>query len=68
MPDDCNESIVCPIYKKGNSKEYKNYRGISILNSTYKVLSKILGERLKTSVDTNVVSCPTDLPPIKYSH
>ena len=69
MPDDWNESIVCPKYKKGNSK-----RGISILNSTYKVLSKILCERLKPHVTKNIdryqcgFLCPTDLPPIKYSH
>ena len=54
MPDDWNESIVCPIYKKGNSKECKNYRGISILNPTYKVLSKILCERLKPHVTKNI--------------
>ena len=54
MPDDWNESIICPIYKKENSKECKNYRGISILNSTYKVLSKILCERLKPHVTKNI--------------
>ena len=54
LPDEWNESIVCPIYKKGDLKECKNYRGISILNTTYKVFSILLCEKLKPYVTSTI--------------
>jgi len=38
VPEEWKESINLPIYKKGNKKDYNNYRGISILPTTYKIL------------------------------
>jgi len=35
-----------PICKKGNKTDYSNYRGISLLLTTYKILSNILLSRL----------------------
>jgi hypothetical protein len=34
------------VYKKGNKPGCKNYRGICLLNVTYKVFAKILYDRL----------------------
>ncbi|WP_369199201.1 RNA-directed DNA polymerase, partial [Streptomyces djakartensis] len=46
--------MVTPVYKKGDKKECKNYRGISVLNSAYKILSFILCERLKPHLNDTI--------------
>jgi sorting nexin-29 len=40
------ESIVVPIHKKGDKTEFSNYRGISLLPTSYKILSNNLLSRL----------------------
>jgi hypothetical protein len=47
IPKSWQVSILCPIYKKGHVMDCKNYRGISLLNTSYKVLSNIILNRLK---------------------
>ena len=46
LPEEWKESIIVPIYKKGDETDFSNYRGISILQITYKILSNILFSRL----------------------
>ena len=46
LPDEWKESIIVPIYKKGDKTDCNNYRAISLLPTTYKVLSNILLSRL----------------------
>jgi hypothetical protein len=46
LPDQWKGSIIVPIYKKGDKTDCSNYRGISLLSTTYKSLSYILLSRL----------------------
>jgi hypothetical protein len=42
LPRRWTEGVLCPVYKKGDKLDCKNYRGICFLNVTYKVFAKIL--------------------------
>jgi hypothetical protein len=42
MPDQLKESIIVPIHKTGDKTDCNNYRGISLLSTSYKILSNIL--------------------------
>jgi hypothetical protein len=46
LPQYWKESIIAPVYKKGDKTSYSNYRGTSIFSATYKILSNILLSRL----------------------
>ena len=46
LPEEWKESIIVPIYKKRDKTDCNNYRGISLLPTTYKILSNILLSRL----------------------
>jgi len=46
LPEEWKESIIVPIHKKGDKRDCNNYRGISLLPTTYKTLSSILLSRL----------------------
>jgi hypothetical protein len=46
LPEEWKESVIMPIYKKGDKTDCSNYRGISLLSITYKILSNILSSRL----------------------
>jgi len=46
LPEEWKESIIVPIYKKGDKTDCSNYRGISLLPTTYKILSNILLSKL----------------------
>ena len=46
-PQDCKRSVFIPIPKKGNDKEYSNYRTIALISHASKVMFKILQARLQ---------------------
>jgi hypothetical protein len=46
LPHQWKESVVVPIHKKGDESECRNCRGISLLPTSYKILSNILLSRL----------------------
>jgi len=46
LPEEWKESIIVPIHKKGDKTDCNNFRGISLLPTTYKILSNIQPSRL----------------------
>jgi hypothetical protein len=38
LPDQWKESIIVPIHKKGDKNYFNNYRGISPLSASYKIV------------------------------
>jgi hypothetical protein len=46
LPRSLTEGLLSPVFKKGDNLDCKNYRGICLLNVTYKVFAKILHDRL----------------------
>ena len=46
LPEEWKESIIIPVYKKGDKTDRINYRGISLLPTMYKILSNTLLSRL----------------------
>ena len=42
LPEEWKESIVIPVYKKGDKTHSSNHRGISLLSATYKISFNVL--------------------------
>jgi hypothetical protein len=51
LPHQWKESIIVPIYEKDDKSDHGNYRGITLLPTTYRNLSNILLSRLTSYVD-----------------
>ena len=47
IPNERRNVVINPIFKKGDRRETKNYGGVSILNTCYKIHSKILNMKLQ---------------------
>ena len=57
IPLHFNEAHVVQIYKQGKPPEaYSSYRPIALLNITYKILAKMLQNRLREALDERLVS------------
>ena len=46
LPQEWKESIIVPIHKKDGRMDCNNYREISLLSTSYKILSNILLSRM----------------------
>jgi hypothetical protein len=51
LPDQRKESIIVPIHKKDDKSDCNNYHGISLLLTSYKMLSNIVLSKLSPYVD-----------------
>jgi hypothetical protein len=54
MPVDWKVGLICPIYKKGDLLECKNYRDITLANVGYKIFYKVLFRKLEPIVRKDV--------------
>jgi hypothetical protein len=46
LPHRWKESIILPVHRKGDETDCSNYRRMSLLSTSYKILSNILFSRL----------------------
>ena len=60
------KSVLIPIPKKGNAKEYSNYRTIALISHASKVMLKILQTRLQQMF--KLVLEKAEEPDIKFQH
>ena len=51
MPQSMLQAVITCIYKKGKMEDITNWRPISLLNYDYKIIAKILANRLQGSLD-----------------
>ncbi|CAG9841192.1 unnamed protein product [Diabrotica balteata] len=51
IPNNWKESVTIILYKKGDKADIKNYRPITLLNAMYKLITKMLTNRLTTKFD-----------------
>jgi hypothetical protein len=56
FPDSWTESIILPLYKKGDVNNPGNYRGISLCNISSKVYSSVINLRLQKWVELNDIT------------
>uniref|UniRef100_A0A914VP75 Reverse transcriptase domain-containing protein n=1 Tax=Plectus sambesii TaxID=2011161 RepID=A0A914VP75_9BILA len=51
IPEGFADAKTILLYKKGDATDIKNYRPISLLNTTYKVFTKVIGNRINSILD-----------------
>ena len=52
-PDSWTESIIDPLFKKGNQNDPNNYRGMSLCDISSKLYSSIINSRLQEWIEVN---------------
>jgi len=51
MPQEWGTPTICPIHKQGEKLQCRNYRGISLLNVTYKTFTNLLTRYIEPYID-----------------
>jgi hypothetical protein len=54
-PEEWNMAVVAPTDKKGSRNDCSKNRGISLLNSCYKIYSKILNNRISKTAENIIL-------------
>ena len=63
LPDHFLEGDISMLYKKGDREDPRNYRPITLLNSDYKVFTRVLSKRMITVVHQFVSECQKGFVP-----
>ena len=53
IPDSWHEAKIVILFKKGDPKDIKNYRPISLLSHSYKIFTRLLQTRIERNLDEN---------------
>ena len=51
IPEEWKETIIVPIYIKGDRDRCENYRGIALGIAAYKILANIILEEIKPGIE-----------------
>ena len=51
MPIEWRTGDIVPIYKKGDKEDVKNYRGITLMDTGYKIYAEIIIRRMETQIE-----------------
>ena len=51
MPIEWRTGDIVPIYKKGDKEDVKNYRGITLMDTGYKIYAEIIRRRMETQIE-----------------
>ncbi|XP_011637362.1 trichohyalin-like [Pogonomyrmex barbatus] len=54
IPQEWNNGLISPIYKRREKNEVTNYRGMTLMDTAYKIYAKVLNERLKKEIEKNL--------------
>jgi hypothetical protein len=54
MPEEWRTGLLIPLLKKGDPTQCNNYRGIMLLNTTYKILTSIIRKTLTEHTETKL--------------
>ncbi|MDV3193946.1 MAG: reverse transcriptase domain-containing protein [Sweet potato little leaf phytoplasma] len=52
-----NETYICLIPKKKNASKVRDFRSISLVASLYKIIAKVLADRLKDILPSTISDC-----------
>jgi len=51
LPEEWKTGVVIPIYKKGDIHDVRNYRGITLMDTGYKIYAEIIRKRLEKEME-----------------
>jgi hypothetical protein len=54
IPQEWNSAYKCSIHKKGNKNNCNNYRGVSIINSTVRLFSEVIKDKIENMIKTKI--------------
>lgn len=51
FPDRWRKGVISPIFKKGDRNQVSNYRGITLLGTSYQIYAAVLAEKLNKELE-----------------